>query len=101
MERKARMTVARFSRGRAAATGPGRFATTAVDSVDMLSPMSGSGNRGTLEPGRCCCNVLSLLCSLREDSRSVVMSQLNLNHYHENASKGLLRARFRQDSSLG
>src|SRR5260370_4305672 len=54
-----------------------------------------------LGAGPCCCNVLSLLCSLREDSRSVVMSQLTLNHYHENASKRLLRARFRQGSSLG
>src|SRR5260370_22544455 len=56
---------------------------------------------GNLGAGRCCCNVLSLLCSLREYSRSVVMSQLNLNHYLDIASKGLLLAQFRQDSSLG
>ena len=34
------MTAARFSLGRAEATGAGRLATTAVESVDMVSPMS-------------------------------------------------------------
>jgi len=48
MDRKARRTAARFSLGRAEATGPGRFATTAVESVDMVSPKSAGACRGSL-----------------------------------------------------
>src|SRR6266403_3046890 len=57
--------------------------------------------RGKPEESPHCCNALSLLCSLQKDSRSAVMSQLDLKHYYESASKHLLRAWIRQGCSLG
>src|SRR6266852_4788746 len=101
MERKEKTTAARFNRGRVGAMAPGSSSMTVADFMGIGLPGNGGANFGSAAARSSCCNVLSLLYSLRQHRRLPVTSQVNLNHYNENVAQHLRRGGVRQGRPLG
>src|SRR5712692_7589759 len=101
MERKEKTTAARFDRGRARATAPGSSSMTAADFMGIGLPGKAGANCSAAPAHPGCCNVLSLLYSLRQHRRLPVTSQVHLRHYDETDSRHLPREWVRQGRPLG
>src|SRR6266851_3594067 len=101
MERKEKTTAARFNRGRVGAMAPGSSSMTVADFMGIGLPGNGGANFGSAAARSSCCNVLSLLYSLRQHRRLLVTSQAHLRHYDEIGSRHLPREWVRQGRPLG
>src|SRR5713226_7063177 len=101
MERKEKTTAARFNRGRVGAMAPGSSSMTVADFMGIGLPGNGGANFGSAAARSSCCNVLSLLYSLRQHRRLLVTSQVHLRHYDEIGSRHLPREWVRQGRPLG